>query len=393
MTWVDVMTSIMTMVSIHRDPRGKSPYWYCAFYLPDGRRAFKSTKEKKQAAALKICLGWEKAAVAGRSKTLTEAQIRNVLSDILENATGEPVQYYTTRSWLNEWISNRSSTASDTTMQRYRQVIRDFLEFLGDRADQTLAAVTPTQIREFRDQLKKGGRTDATVNNVVKKILNVPFAAALKLGYIPINPVAGVDGFKVRGGSNRHPFTNEQLVALVAAAKETEWKGVIFGGYYTGLRLSNLAQLKWGDVDFENRLIKVRTVKTDTPVVVPLHTNLERWLASRTRGIGQAPIFPDLCNCGIGGAGGLSAQFRKLLAKAGIVGKVTPKAGTEGRQRYSLSFHSLRHSFVTDLLNQGVAADIRKRLAGHASDDVHEIYSHHDVESLRVAVSSLPALG
>jgi len=386
------MTEIMTMASLHKDPRGKSPYWYCAFYLPDGRRAFRSTKEKKHGDALKICLGWEKAAQGGRANTLTEAQVRRVLSDILENATGSQVQFYTSRSWLDEWVSNREGTASGTTMQRYRQVTRDFLEFLGDRANLTLAAVTPTQIREFRDHLKKGGRTEATVNNVVKKVLNVPFAAAHKLGYIPINPVESVDSYKIKGGSSRHPFTTTQLLALIHAAKDTEWEGMVLAGYFTGLRLSNLAHLKWGDVDLENQVIKVRTVKTDTPVAVPLHHNLYVWLVKQTRGIGQAPVFPRLQNCGIGGSGGLSAQFRKLLVKSGISGKETAKAGKEGRKRYSLSFHSLRHSFVSALLSQGVSSEIRKKLAGHSDDNVHEIYSHHEVETLRHAVQSLPSI-
>lgn len=149
---------------------------------------------------------------------------------------------------------------------------------------------------------------------------------------------------------------------------------------------------RFHDVDLENQVIRVRTVKTDTPVAVPLHPNLYLWLAKLTRGIGQAPVFPQLQNCGTGGSGGLSAQFRKLLVKAGISGKETAKAGKEGRKRYSLSFHSLRHSFVSALLSQGVSAEIRKKLAGHSDDNGHEIYSHHEVETLRHAVQSLPSI-
>ncbi len=390
-TRLDVMIYIMTlMASIHKDPRGKSPYWYCAFYLPDGRRTFRSTKEKKHSAALKICLSWEETARNGRAKTLTEAQVRKVLSDILENATGEKIQFYSTKSWLEEWIQNRKGTASENTMLRYTQVVRDFLTHLGDKATLTLAAVSPTDIRNFRDKLKKAGRTEATVNNIVKKVLNVPFASAMKMGYISVNPVAAVDSFRAKNTAQRQPFTASQVAALLRVAKDSDWEGVILAGYYTGLRLSNLINLEWDDLDIDSQLIRVKTVKTDTPVVIPIHQSLFTWLSQRPTGIGKAPVFPEVYGSRVSGSGGISGQFRKLLKKAKVESKITPKGGKEGRARFALSFHSLRHTFVTGLAQQGIAVDVRKKLAGHASDQVHEIYSHHDVEVMRKAVGSLP---
>lgn len=380
------------MASIHKDPRGKSPYWYCAFYSPDGKRRFKSTKCSQQGKALKICLGWEKAALAGRAKTLTEAQARRVLSDILEEVTGQQIQFYTCRSWFAEWIKNREATASKNTMLRYRQVTRDFLDHLGTRADLTLGAVTPTDIRDFRDKLKKEGRTTTTVNNVVKKVLNVPFAAALKLGFISMNPIAGVDSYRSDGNPKKHPFTSEQLGQLLRAAMGTEWEGMILAGYYTGLRLSNLAKLRWEQVDLDTKTIRLQTVKTNTWVTVPLHLDLLKWLKTQTQGIGKAGVFPGLMDCAAGGAGGLSAQFRKLFKSTEVKVVVTPGEGKVGRQRFDLSFHSLRHSFISNLANADISLDVRKKLVGHASDEVHELYTHHDAKVLQKAVASIPSI-
>ena len=50
----------LCMASIHKDPRGKSPFWYCAFYGADGRRMFRSTKATDRKMALKICFAWER---------------------------------------------------------------------------------------------------------------------------------------------------------------------------------------------------------------------------------------------------------------------------------------------------------------------------------------------
>ena len=54
------------MASLHKDPRGKSPYFYAAFTLPDGRRTFRSTKLTDRKKALEVCLEWERAADQGR---------------------------------------------------------------------------------------------------------------------------------------------------------------------------------------------------------------------------------------------------------------------------------------------------------------------------------------
>src|SRR5215471_17447849 len=43
------------MASVHKDPRNKSPYWYCAYRLPNGKRVFRSTKQTDRKAAEEFC--------------------------------------------------------------------------------------------------------------------------------------------------------------------------------------------------------------------------------------------------------------------------------------------------------------------------------------------------
>lgn len=47
---------------------------------------------------------------------------------------------------------------------------------------------------------------------------------------------------------------------------------------------------------------------------------------------------------------------------------------------------------MSALLSQGVSSEIRKKLAGHSDDNIHEIYSHHEVDTSRHAVQSLPSI-
>ncbi|MEY2607992.1 MAG: hypothetical protein QOH31_5846, partial [Verrucomicrobiota bacterium] len=48
------------MASLHRDPKGRSPFFYAAFALPNGKRAFRSTKQTVYKKALRVALEWEK---------------------------------------------------------------------------------------------------------------------------------------------------------------------------------------------------------------------------------------------------------------------------------------------------------------------------------------------
>ena len=57
-----------------------------------------------------------------------------------------------------------------------------------------------------------------------------------------------------------------------------------------------------------------------------------------------------------------------------------------------LSFHSLRHTYVSQLANAGIAPDVRQLLSGHAEEKSHAVYTHTKLETLRKAIETLPRL-
>jgi integrase len=339
-----------------------------------------------------IAVRWEDAARKGRKGEITAAQARKVLAEIVELSTGESLTHYTAESWFKEWLTVKAASATEATMTRYRQVLRDFEECLGPRAKSPLPSITPGDVAKFRDLLHKGGRAPTTVNMVVKKILSVPFEDARRRGYIPTNPVQGVDAIKGRGaeaGAGREPFNEEEVNQLLAAA-EGDWRGAILCAVTTGLRLGDVASLTWGALDTKAGVLRVTTQKTGGTVALPVHPDLAAWLKEQTRGIGNAPVFPKLAGQRTGGCRGLSAQFRGIMDRAGITGRVIKRKGA-GRTGHSKGFHSLRHTFVSELANAGVAPDLRQKLAGHADEKVHAAYTHHELETLRGAIAKLPS--
>src|SRR4029077_2958451 len=97
----------MSMASLHRDPHSRSPYWYCAFALHDGKRAFKSTKQRSRKEALKVCLGWEKASESAGRGELGQAQARKILDEILENIGEGPIRKKTVSEFFANWLAGK----------------------------------------------------------------------------------------------------------------------------------------------------------------------------------------------------------------------------------------------------------------------------------------------
>src|SRR5688500_3094469 len=118
------------MASLHKDPRGKSEFWYCAFTNADGKRSFKSTKEREHSKADEICRGWAHAAKSGRQKTLTEIQVRKVLGDIYERTTGEQIEFDTIAGYLESWLKSKAKVTAPNTHRIYKDAVNDFIAHL-----------------------------------------------------------------------------------------------------------------------------------------------------------------------------------------------------------------------------------------------------------------------
>jgi integrase len=244
----------------------------------------------------------------------------------------------------------------------------------------------PTDIITYRDKLREGGRAISTVNITVKKIISGPFREAHLQGHILVNPVASVKNLKEQGKkpkSIKEPFSRDEVVKLLSKV-QGEWRGLILLGATTGLRLGDAASLKWGDI--KKGFIKLTTQKTGQVVELPIHSDLAAFLKEQTRGIGLAPVFPELSKRKQAGRSGLSRQFRAIMDKARVKAKEVAAHGEAGRTRFSKGFHSLRHTFISSLANAGVSADVRQKLSAHSDESVHLDYTHLEKETFRKAV-------
>lgn len=146
--------------------------------------------------------------------------------------------------------------------------------------------------------------------------------------------------------------------------------------YSSGLRVSEVCQLRIADIDIPGRQLRVRgkgRKERIVPIGRPALEALDRYWSRRGRPLHAAlPAFP-----GIRTPGGtippseVQTRLKRHLRTAGLDPKLTP--------------HKLRHSFATHLLDRG--ADLRsvQELLGHARLSSTEIYTHVSKERLRQA--------
>ena len=128
------------------------------------------------------------------------------------------------------------------------------------------------------------------------------------------------------------------------------------------------------------------------PVICPMHPKLQKELRTRREKSPSEFVFPSLAIKAVSGKTGLSSQFQEIMLKAGITVPLGKKKVGRGRQFHLLGFHSLKHSFNSLLANGNVSQEVRRKLIGHKSDTVNDIYTHLDLARLSSAISHLPSI-
>ena len=378
------------MASIHRDPRSPKGVWYCAYYLADGQRAFRSTGKRNKSEAQVICQGWQQAENEAANGELTKDRVSEIFNETLKRIGAAPLERISIKSWLEDWLKTKQEK-SEATRKAYSQAVRDFLAYLGPQGcHRRLESITEVDIRGFAEHLKSGARSPGTVNTIVRKHLSGPFEKARKLGKIKYNPIAATDALKHEQVA-KDTFSPQQVVKLVKAAQGTDWEGAILLAYGTGARLQDVTNLTWNALDLEAGIVAFRERKTGREAVLGLHPDFMEWLKKTGQHeSSDAPVFPALAGKSGSGRNGLSKAFERIMQCAGVEGRILRQG--KGRTIKSLSFHSFRHSAASSVFNQAALKEITRRVTNHAAGGVVDRYIHRDLDAIREATKLIPRL-
>lgn len=379
------------MASVWKHP--KSRFWTACFTDRDGRRLKRSTKATTRKEALRFAYQFEEAARHQR----TAQQVRKVIQDLHGTITGESLARVSLRECVARWLVEKEHSTSVSTIGFYRNATGALLSFLGPKADGDIMDVTRADLIAYRNH--RGRQLAASTVNLHIKAFRMLFRAAKRDSLITENPCEFVDAVKGRASAKRRAFTVEELKSVLAVA-QGEWRSMILCGVYTGQRLSDLANLRWSDIDLNLGEIKLATVKTGRRLIIPMANPLREHLQTMAAaGLPSAPVHPEahaVVQSQQGRTGTLSNRFVELLAKAGLRKKSShrkdnTKNGRGGaRETLELSFHCLRHTAVTLLKEAGVPAAVVMEMIGHDSAAISQHYTHVGRDAMEQAAQSLP---
>ena len=198
------------------------------------------------------------------------------------------------------------------------------------------------------------------------------FKRARKVYGLARNPVADVEKLREPRYTDLEVFSPEEVHALVRAAAGEQDGAIFLTAAFTGLRMGELLALRWRDVDFGGRVVRVRASYTDGALTtpksgkvrsVPLGGEVAAALArlgSRSRWSGDDDlVFANELGGFIDGSA-LRRRYKAALDRAGL---------------RRLRFHDLRHTFGTRMIGR---ADILrvKEWMGHANVQTTMRYLH-----------------
>lgn len=265
------------------------------------------------------------------------------------------------------------------TIESYQFDLRKYRDFLAGKNVPSGSAVTASDVGSFLQQLTKLGLSSQSAARALSAVRgfhrflvgeNLASDDPTELVDAPRKqkPLPGVLSFQEIEKILQQPSTSAPLGLRDKAILETM--------YATGIRVSELVELKLSNLMFDEELILVFG-KGSKERLVPIGSSARSWINKylrngRTRLAKQGKSFDYVF---------LNAHGRRLT-RAAIWNMVLQYARTAGIKK-NVHPHTFRHSFATHLLEGG--ADLRavQEMLGHADISTTEIYTHIDREYLK----------
>lgn len=153
--------------------------------------------------------------------------------------------------------------------------------------------------------------------------------------------------------------------------------------FNTGMRLGEIVNLTWNQIDLEGSKITVQntdefSTKSKKDRIIPINKTLHSILTNR---------IPKVIN--INSNQYVFTRVRTLRLNEDFVSKKFKAAVREAELKDKIHFHTLRHSFASRLVQKGVSLYVVKELLGHEDIKTTQIYSHLEKENLFSAVNLL----
>jgi len=239
---------------------------------------------------------------------------------------------------------------SKTTIKSYLYYTKDFLNF----ARKSPKNINSSDIRRYLEKLISDKKSSSTINNAYSALLFY-FQKIMKRKFF-IN----IPRFKKE---KKLPivFTKEEVLKILKSVFNIKHKLILALLYSSGLRVSEVINIRVKDLDLTNNLLTVRQGKGKKDRVTIISSKVADVLKKYLKGCsGDDLVFK-------------STRGEKLSVRS--VQKIFTQALKKAGLNKKTGCHSLRHSFATHLLEDGVDIRYIQELLGHKNLQTTQIYT------------------
>jgi len=268
---------------------------------------------------------------------------------------------------------------SQHTIGAYQTDLDQFEAYINDSFTLSFLEVKHTHLRSYMVELMEQEVSENTINRKISALRSF-YKFLLRAGKIDQNPTVLIKAPKV---PKRLPvFIDSQKMDQLLDSENYFNESfpsvrdhlvieLLFG---TGMRLTELLQLKETDIDVYSGTIKVlgkRNKERIIPVNKQLINQVDTYInLKKLQSFNNNLLILIVTNTG-------AAAYPKLIYR--IVTSYLNHISTNEKK----SPHVLRHSYATSLLNAGADLNAIKELLGHASLAATQVYTHNSIERLK----------
>ena len=308
----------------------------------------------------------------------------------------------TVADYCEKWLLMKSATIRSNTINGYRHTIRKYI--VKQIGDMYMEEVTADDLKLLMVPVSK---MSTAVYEEMNMLLKCIFQSALESNVIPDNPAAGINPRGGKGRKKREPLTDEQVRVLLDTIRDQPPYVFVMIGLYAGLRREEILGLQWDCVFLddavpyiavrrawrsENNRPSVTTVlktphsRRDIPIpeclVSVLREQKEKsnsiYVISDSEGMPLAESqYVRMWNY-IRTRSTMERKIYRYVNGQRIHTILKPKKGERCRTNkniiYTIDFvvtpHMLRHTYITNLIYEGVDPKTVQYLAGHENSRV-----------------------
>jgi integrase len=372
--------------SLYKKRFGTRFYWYARFW---------DDRERKY--SIHRATGIE---AAGKKERRDEAvkQANDILPSICFNVSNMSMLQYLKAFWTEDSPYFRESEKvykrrlSAYYAKSHQDTVRLYIEKYKPFNGIGIEKVTPGLVRDFMLWMAEQGASGSRINRVLQTV-RVPLRYAIERDEVRVDPFT-----KVKPAHEEHRekgvlTRKEVLLLLNSPITDLKKRLAVLLGMLCGMRLGEVRGLHWEDIDSAEGVIRIRhnwqdmegvkVPKCESTRAVPLPRAVEciGKKYQQAQGMPKAGLIfvrPD-------GKPPCNGYFRLALIRElegiGIPGPwkgkgKQPEGYMNEQQRQNISFHSLRHTFVSISRLAGLNDFQTRALTGHRSIQMLERYSH-----------------